>query len=373
MRRNIFEPGPGKQDATGLQSVNLRAVLTAIATSPGGSAADAARTTGLSGSTVFRLVAELSRRGLILEGERIRGKRGQPGVSLTMNPEGAYSAGCQIGFGNCYLFVRSIGGRILAEKDFAIERCSFKHISGAVAQAYKAALADIGDDSITPVGLGIAVPADFERLCRMVMGDHDEPWNDAAFTTELEGQIDIPITLYSTGSAGAWAELAKMQPPRPADYLYLFVDRFIQSGLLLDGRLWTAPFGGHGSLGRTIISEARATLYDLVGGHAWMQESAAGGVSHSEITERWARKAARALAIAIQGVSDTLNLPLVILDGTLPPDLMDALAEQLAVALPPICWSPAPQIRRGAAGAHSPARGAALRPLYTEFFADEHG
>jgi predicted NBD/HSP70 family sugar kinase len=205
------------------------------------------------------------------------------------------------------------------------------------------------------------------------MAIHDDPWDEGAFTTQMKRLIEAPISTYSTGSAGAWAELASTPPPRPADYLYLFVDRFIQSGFLLDGRLWAAPFGGHGSLGRTIISEAKAKLYDLVGGQAWMQESANGGTSQTEVTERWARKAARALAIAIQGVSDTLELPLIVLDGTLPPDLMDALAEHLAVELPPICWSSAPQVRRGSAGIHSPAKGAALRPLYTEFFADEHG
>jgi predicted NBD/HSP70 family sugar kinase len=373
LSRKIFEPGPGKLDATGILNVNMRAVLTAIASNPGGSAADVARATGLSGSTVFRLVADLLGRGLVLEGERIRGKRGQPGVSLSMNPEGAYSAGCQIGFGNCYLFVRSLGGRVLAEQEFAIEQRSYQHVSVAVANAYDAVLSKIGGDQIKPIGLGIAVPADFDRLCQVVMAIHDDPWDEGAFTTQMKRLIEAPISTYSTGSAGAWAELASTPPPRPADYLYLFVDRFIQSGFLLDGRLWAAPFGGHGSLGRTIISEAKAKLYDLVGGQAWMQESANGGTSQTEVTERWARKAARALAIAIQGVSDTLELPLIVLDGTLPPDLMDALAEHLAVELPPICWSSAPQVRRGSAGIHSPAKGAALRPLYTEFFADEHG
>ncbi|MCW5721610.1 MAG: ROK family transcriptional regulator [Devosia sp.] len=373
MSREVFEPGPGKLDNAGSIRVNLRAVLTAIATNPGGSAADVARATGLSGSTAFRLVAELSRRGLVLEGARIRGKRGQPGVSLSMNPEGAYSAGCQIGFGNCYLFVRSLGGRVLAEKEFSIERCSYKHVSCAVAKAYESVLAEIGDDQVKPIGLGIAVPADFDRLCQVVMGVHGAPWSEVAFRKQLERLLDVPISTYSTGSAGAWAELASTPPPRPADYLYLFVDRFIQSGLLLDARLWVPPFGGHGSLGRTIISEAKAKLYDLVGGQAWMEEASNGGISQAEVTERWARKAARALAIAIQGVSDTLDLPLIVLDGTLPPDLMDTLAEHLAVELPPICWASAPQVRRGSAGIHSPAKGAALRPLYTEFFADEHG
>ena len=180
MRRDIFEPGPGKLDATGTLNVNMRAVLTAIASNPGGSAADVARATGLSGSTVFRLVADLSGRGLVLEGERIRGKRGQPGVSLSMNPEGAYSAGCQIGFGNCYLFVRSLGGRVLIEKEFAIEQCSYQHVSLAVANAYKAVLSEIGGDQIKPIGFGIAVPADFDRLCQVVMGVHDDPWDEGA-------------------------------------------------------------------------------------------------------------------------------------------------------------------------------------------------
>ncbi len=351
----------------------MRAVLTAIASQPGATSADAARTTGLSPATVSRLVQELTIRNLILEGERVRGKRGQPGVALFLNPDGAYSAGCQIGFGTCYLFIRSLGGKILAEREFDISQCAYGHVADAVARGFEHCRVAARKNSADLVGLGVAVPVDFDKLCLMVMGEHQAPWDERAFRVELEQRIEVPVSTYSTGSAGAWGELAATPPPRPADYLYLFVDRFIQSGFLLDGRLWTAPQGRYGSLGRTRVGpkSKQQRLYDVVGGHAWMQAVARGGGSRAEVTAHWLERAGEALATAVQTSTDGLDLPLVVLDGSISGDLLDALAAELSSQLADFAWSSPPVIRRGLAGALAPAKGAALRPLYSTFFSDE--
>lgn len=375
MRRLVFEPGPNRLDAGTVHQLNLRAVLAAIASNPGSTAADTVRATGLSAATVSRLIEDLSSRDLLLAGERVRGKRGQPGVALRINPEGAYSAGCQIGFGPCYFFLRSLGGEILHEQEFAIESCAYGHVAEAVGRAFKQAMRD-RDDLVRDrfVGLGVAAPTDFDRLCQTVMGQHAEAWDERAFRVELERIIDVPVTTYATGSAGAWAELAAIAHPRPADYLYLFIDRFVQSGLLLDGKLWVAPQSRHGGLGRTLVNVGpdHVRVYDLAGAHAWAQESRH-GASLAEVTARWADKAGSALAQAVQNLTDTMDLPLLVIDGSLAPELLDALADALHAILPRYAWATPPHVRRGTAGAHAPAKGAALRPLYQAFFSDETG
>lgn len=373
MRRIVFEPGPAKQDAGSLQNLSLRSVFTAIASNPNATAAECGRATGLSASTVSRLVEELLERNLILEGDRVRGKRGQPGISLRMNPNGAYSAGCQIGFGNCYIFVRSLGGEILAEREFTIARCAYSHVADAVIEAFQHVMdaAPIGAENLT--GLGVAAPCDFDILCETVMGKHGEGWDERAFRQEVELRLSVPVTTYTLGAAGAWAELAANLPPRPADYLYLFVDRFIQSGLLLDGRLWVPPHHGSGSIGRAeiVMGHKRQRLYDLVGCHALLQRMAGGGASQVENTAQWLEQSGLALARAVQGFTDTIGLPLVIVDGVLAPELLEALSDELSLQLVASSWSSAPLVKRGRAGPQAPARGAALRPLYTTFFAVE--
>jgi predicted NBD/HSP70 family sugar kinase len=373
----VFEPGPTRLDASSVHDLNLRSVLTAIASNPGSTAADAGRITGLSPATVSRLVSDLVGRNLLIEGERLRGKRGQPGVSLRLNPEGAYTAGCQIGFGKCYIFIRSLGGKVLHEQEFEIERCSFGHVAAMVARAFDQA---IGQQEAGVrerfVGMGVAAPADFDRLCQSVLGAHTEGWDERAFRVELERFIGVPVTTYATGAAGAWAELAAIPHPRPADYLYLFIDRFVQSGMLLDGRLWVAPQDRHGGLGRALVrqGEGAARLYDLVGQHSWDQEAEhCDCATRAEVKSRWATKAASALAQSVQLLTDAMDLPLLVIDGSVAPDLLEALATEVTRILPACSWASPPHIRRGIAGAHAPAKGAALRPLYKAFFSDEAG
>lgn len=377
MRRLVFEPGPRRLEASSVHNLNLRSVLTAVAANPGSTAADAGRITGLSPATVSRLVSDLVGRDLLMEGERVRGKRGQPGVSLRLNPDGAHTAGCQIGFGQCYIFIRSLGGKLLHEQEFAIERCSFSHVAAAVARVFEQAMGQ-QDPSVRErfVGLGVAAPADFDRLCQTVMGAHAEGWDERAFRVELERSIGVPVTTYATGNAGAWAELAATPHPRPADYLYVFVDRFVQSGMLLDGRLWLAPQGRHGGIGRMLVRQGAESerLYDLVGVQSWQQEVAHdGGASEAEVTSRWASKAASALAQSVQPLTDAMDLPLLVIDGSLAPDLLAALTAEVTRKLPSYSWASPPHVRRGVAGAHAPAKGAALRPLYRAFFSDETG
>ncbi|UJW85555.1 ROK family transcriptional regulator [Devosia sp. SL43] len=375
MRRIVFEPGPKRLDASAVHSSNLRSVLAAIAANPGSTAADTGRITGLSPATVSRLIDDLLGRNLLLQGDRVRGRRGQPGLALWLNPEGAYSAGCQIGFGQCYLFIRSLGGQILHEQEFAIEQCSYSHVAAAVGRAFDLAMKR--QEPIVRerfVGLGVAAPADFDRLCQTVLGTHSEGWDERTFCAELQRTIDVPVTMYSTGAAGAWAELAATPHPRPADYLYLFVDRFVQSGMLLDGKLWVAPQARHGGLGRMLVAQEAqsARVYDLVGAQSWLQEVAmADGANKDEVVARWASKAAAALAQSVQALTDAMDLPLLVIDGSLPPDLVGTLIAEMTSQLPQYAWANPPHVKRGVAGAHAPAKGAALRPLYNAFFSDE--
>lgn len=375
MRRLIFEPGPTRLDAGALQALNTKSVLTAIASRPGGTAADAGRATGLSASTVSRLVEDLKARNLVLEGDRVRGKRGQPGVSLRLNPEGAFSAGCQIGFGDCHLLIRSLGGQVAAETAFSISEGTQDHVAQAVASAFGILGRQLEPIGGPMMGIGIAVPADFGRLFGSIRGRQPDPWDERAFRLALQKEVGLPVTTYALGTAGARAELAAMRPPRPADYLYLFVDEFIQSGLMLDGRLWMPPLSGQGAIGRVVVgaAERRRSLYDVMAGQHGNQRAAGWPATRSEGADRWLADAAEVLAQAVQSITDTLGLSLVVIDGNVSSDVLDALLHGLDAHLAGVVWASAPELRRGLAGARGPANGAALIPLYAELFADVTG
>ncbi|HEY8172439.1 MAG TPA: helix-turn-helix domain-containing protein, partial [Dehalococcoidia bacterium] len=67
-----------------LQAVRLHGAL------PG---AEIARLTRLTAQTISLITKRLIDDGLLLKGEPVRGKVGQPSVPLSLNPDGAYSIG----------------------------------------------------------------------------------------------------------------------------------------------------------------------------------------------------------------------------------------------------------------------------------------
>jgi hypothetical protein len=71
-----------------LQAIRLHGAL------PG---AEIARVTKLTAQTISLISKRLLDDGLLLKGEPVRGKVGQPSVPLSLNPDGAFAIGIKVG------------------------------------------------------------------------------------------------------------------------------------------------------------------------------------------------------------------------------------------------------------------------------------
>ncbi|MDP3315679.1 MAG: winged helix-turn-helix transcriptional regulator [Devosia sp.] len=338
MRSATFEPGPDKRGVHFLREVNLRTVLAAIAKSPGATAAEVSRATALSASSVLRIVENLLEKDLIHEGELVRGRRGQPGQTLFMNPDGSFSIGCHFEKDRCRFLLRSLGGRVLAEHALPTSGARSSAVIGLAANAIRDLLASHPTTvSQRLAGVGAAVSSELEYGL--------EPgWDGLSLQAELERQTGLPVLAYSAGSAGAWAELAAIPPPRPADFLYLFFDGDLQSGFVLNGRLWTGPDGRSGSISRAMSSSSAADMNET----DWSDGLSLG-----------------TLCRAVCLLCGSLGLPVVVVDGDVPPAALGLLTEAFTTAAWP---GKAPSVRNGLAGKMAPVKGAALRPLYVSLF-----
>ncbi|MDE3122078.1 MAG: MarR family transcriptional regulator, partial [Paracoccaceae bacterium] len=79
-----------------MRAHNERLVLSLVRHEPMAKS-DIARITGLSAQTVSVIMRSLEADGLLLRGEPIRGRIGQPSVPMHLNPEGAFFFGVKIG------------------------------------------------------------------------------------------------------------------------------------------------------------------------------------------------------------------------------------------------------------------------------------
>ena len=81
----------------GLRQYNERVLLQAVRLHGALPAAELARLTQLTAQAVSLISKRLLDDGLLLKGEPVRGKVGQPSVPLSLNPDGAYSIGIKVG------------------------------------------------------------------------------------------------------------------------------------------------------------------------------------------------------------------------------------------------------------------------------------
>src|SRR6476661_2491037 len=84
-------------NAAGVRAYNERLVLSLVRRHGGLSKAEISRLCGLSAQTVSVIMRSLEKDGLLIRGERLRGKVGQPSTPMRLNPDAVFSFGVKIG------------------------------------------------------------------------------------------------------------------------------------------------------------------------------------------------------------------------------------------------------------------------------------
>ena len=99
---------------SGMRAQNERLVLSLVRQHGALAKSDIARITGLSAQTVSVIMRALEQDGLLLRGEPLRGRIGQPSVPMSLNPKGAFFLGLKIGRRSVDLTLVDFLGRVLA-------------------------------------------------------------------------------------------------------------------------------------------------------------------------------------------------------------------------------------------------------------------
>ena len=116
-RRELPQSGMRGSSQSGVRLYNERLVLSLVRTHGNLPKAEIARLTGLSPQTVSVIVRQLEAEGLLLKGESLKGKVGQPLQPFSLNPNGAYSIGLKIGRRSCNLICLDFLGNPCARYD----------------------------------------------------------------------------------------------------------------------------------------------------------------------------------------------------------------------------------------------------------------
>lgn len=378
----------------GMRQFNERTVLQAIRLHGAIPKADLARLTQLSTQTVSIIVDRLLDDGLLLKQERVRGKIGQPSVPLSLNPEGAFSVGVQVGRRSMEVLVIDFVGQIRHQHVFHYAHPDPDEVLPHVAGALKTLRRQMGTRWARVVGLGLSAPL-FMHQWAELLGPQAAPamrkWAGVDLRERVQAMTPLPVVFAKDTIAACTAELLRGHGQQLRDYLYIYVGTFVGGGLVLSGHLLMGERGNAGAIGSLPmgLAGARGAEQLLERASGWQLEQALiaacldpqlvhddtiNDPAHDGLTEPWLRAAGEALAMAIISAAALLDLDATVLDGALSRRLLERLLAHTrhAMASYPLVGIARPErIEMGQVGSHARALGGALLPLHTQFFPDK--
>ena len=378
---------------SGMRAQNERLVLSLVRQQGALAKSDIARITGLSAQTVSVIMRGLEQDGLLLRGEPVRGRIGQPSVPMSLDANGAFFFGLKIGRRSADLILIDFLGNVRG-----MQRRIYRYPTpGAVMDFVSAALPDLTATLTEQArgrigGLGIAMPFQLWNWVHVIGAPQAEmdAWRHRDIQAELAALTGMPVYVQNDATAACGAELVFGTGERPKDFLYFYFGYFIGGGLVLNGQLFTGRTGNAAGVGpmpvpgpdgrmRRLLSVASmSTLADAMAAtqeptdHLWEQHD------HWRVSQpvlsQWMDGAADGLASAILSASTLMELEAVLIDGWMPTAVRAEITRRTHVALHrlDLAGVDAPQIRQGTVGAQARALGAAAIPLSQRYLLDQN-
>ena len=109
---SVVVPDVGGANQVRVRAYNERLIMSLVRRHGALSKAEIARRSGLSAQTVTVIMRELETDALLIRGEPVRGRVGQPSTPMRLNPDAVYSFGLKIGRRSADLVLMDFVGRI---------------------------------------------------------------------------------------------------------------------------------------------------------------------------------------------------------------------------------------------------------------------
>jgi predicted NBD/HSP70 family sugar kinase len=379
----------------GLRQYNERVVLHAIRLHGALPGAELARLTKLTAQTVSLITKRLLDDGLLVKGEPVRGKVGQPSVPLSLNADGAYAIGVKVGRRSMDVLLVDFAGHARQRWTLDYAQADPDVVVPAIGQRLRDVRRKLGASQHERVqGIGIAAPLSmggWQTLLGHAPG-LAEKWQQVDLAQEVARLTELPVELIKDTAAACVAELVAGLGRSVKSFLYVFVDTFIGGGLVLDSHLHAGMTGNAGAIGSLPLSAARgdagaapaqllsvASLLNLERAYvaAGLPGDAVGDARALqppwlERTSAWLADAAAATAHAINSAACLLDVEGAIIDGSFSRELLAELLAAVERALGGYDWEGVarPRLMAGTIGSDARALGGALLPLYANFAPD---
>lgn len=333
---------------------HLGALFEAVLTQGPLSRRDAARLTGLSASSVTKLVKPMITHGYLVENLREAGVPGRPQIPLQVDAGRHYAVGIKLMDGEMVGVVADLHAEVQSSHRMRFEDTTPEGVVTAV-EAMTVSLLDrtpVARDRL--LGIGIGVGGHVNGATGVVVEAPFLGWRNVPLRTLVEERLQVAAFIENDvntlGVAEQWFGAGSAFP----SFALVTIGVGVGCALVLDGQLWRGVGGAAGEFGHIVVDPGgpvchcgkQGCLEALVGDQALVAAmSRASGRRVSKISQVVAAahagdvdaqtvfaEAGVALGRAITTLLNLLNPPLVVLsgEGVAASDLfMDALRAEI--------------------------------------------
>ncbi|MEM8632676.1 MAG: ROK family transcriptional regulator [Pseudomonadota bacterium] len=381
--------GPRLQgsNAAGMRARNERLALSLVRRHGALAKSEIARMTGLSAQTVSVIMRALENDGLLVRGEPVRGRVGQPSVPMGLAADGAYFLGLKIGRRSSELvltdFLGAVETRARRSYPYPTPEATLEFACQEIEEVLNG---QTPDRQTRLAGLGVAMPFFLWNWAQTlgVPAENMAGWRDFDMRAELAARTGLPVFLENDATAACSAELVFGPQEGPRDFLYFYIGYFGGGGVVLNGQLFSGR-GNAGALGPLPVPSGDggvrqfidfASLYvleDMMRQNGDRTEGLWTSVEnwHVEdaIRDAWLGTAAKGLAHATLAGCSIIDFEAVKIDGWMRPELRSALVAETNRQLDGLNLTgmARPEVLPGTIGPDARALGAASLPLAQRF------
>ncbi|ODR90300.1 ROK family transcriptional regulator [Sinorhizobium alkalisoli] len=390
LQPDVIDPSGGANQ-TRVRAYNERLVMSLVRRHGSLSKAEIARRSGLSAQTVSVIMRALEADGLLIRGDPVRGRVGQPSIPMRLNPDAVFSFGVKIGRRSTDLVLMDFVGSIRLHLHQIHAYPLPADLVAFIIDGTEKLQAQLKPDERKRIaGIGIATPFELWNWAEEVGAPREamDKWRDFDLTAAVSGRSRYPVFLQNDGTSACGAELAFGVGANYPDFVYFYIGSFIGGGVVINSALFSGRTGTAGAVGPLPVSgkDGRTTqllkiasvfvLEKLLREHGvdpkplWY--SADDWIDFGEPLEIWIQDSAAALAQAVVSAASIIDFSAAVIDGGFPPWVKSRLLAATRKALKTLDLQgvTVPDLVEGAVGSHARAIGGASLPLFSRYLLD---
>jgi len=228
------------------------------------SRAELSRATGLTRSTVGEIIKEMLDLGVVQEGKTTSGKIGRPAIKIGIRKDWAYVIGVSVERNGVSARLIDSNKNILKSSEIVKLRTysSLKELQSDIYKVVDETYHFAHTNKIRISAMGIGMPGPFDPLTGSLKSVPSFPVVEN-FSPKLllEGKYNVSVWVGNDADMGALGEKYFGKGKNLDSFIYVFLDKGIGSGIVINGELYVGISGYAGELGQLTIVKGKREIF----------------------------------------------------------------------------------------------------------------